>query len=1123
MKLLTLTIHNIASIADATINFDQGPLARENIFLIAGATGAGKSTIIDCICLCLYGTTPRYKSAAKDSFEVLRADGQDDVDGLSTDDEKQLLRRGTGEGFTELSFSDDKGTKYTARWAVKRARNKITGKLQNVEWTLTSPKESLRKVREIKERITSIIGLEADQFMRTVVLPQGAFAQFLQSKEDDKSALLEKITGTSIYSEIGKKIFELKGKEVERLNYLKAQVSGITLLSDEEKEAKKAEIAALQEQINTEKAATDKLTAKITWLDALKAREEAVTKQQSDLEAVNNEIDSDQYRNRATFLTQRDANTDALDRLARLNEYRSNLASARDTQKKLQNTCDTLCGGLRHLDDRIVKGGNRIKQLQTTLEQMAALAPLEPNVGTIAVHIDSILQAQRDLAGAQDALVKDKKKLDGYKKEEQKIKNKLDEELKKLEELKGKRDDIANQLKNKNIAEITAQRDALDEARDALKAWKDDLDALKAKEKDLDAATKREATLSKDLAAATKARELAETARNAKQEAYDLFKPSMEDVAQRFRRDFKPGCTCPVCRQTVDHIVDETTIQSEFDGLKALLDTATAAFNTAQNAENKAQREHDRAQGTLETLRNTIAQDRKHCSDTQADATRLCKAVGINALDPGDIERHSTSINQQIAALDQQIKEINALQNEQTKLNTSIGKQEKDIDKTRKSQEANEVDLDNCRSSITAQETLIKTSTQRVADDSTQLDALVPAEQWRPHLDALAAYKTQLIKQIKDYTKTKTDLETSQDELSNLKEQRSRIDDDRNAVATLLTVDLDAATSREVANLENKWSELARDAHSCQDSINAATASITSTDAAVNAALAGITRERLEEIAQQPAAIINQWRSTQQALNDKLHQTQALLENAVKARDEHQQASPLAEGDTLETINAALAAGTERFNSLLQQQGALNEALKQDAERAAGLADKQKEIDLQQAIADKWTHFAEILGSADGKKFRSIAQSLILSDLLHRANDYLRRLNSHHRLECATGKLVVLVRDLDMGGQALAATSLSGGETFMASLALALALAQFSTTVMPVDTLFIDEGFGSLSGDYLVSVIETLSTLHSFSGRRVGIISHVETLKERIPTKILVTRDPNDNTRSTISIDPPEI
>ena len=209
---------------------------------------------------------------------------------------------------------------------------------------------------------------------------------------------------------------------------------------------------------------------------------------------------------------------------------------------------------------------------------------------------------------------------------------------------------------------------------------------------------------------------------------------------------------------------------------------------------------------------------------------------------------------------------------------------------------------------------------------------------------------------------------------------------------------------------------------------------------------------------------------------------------------------------------------TQAIAAANQEAGALSQQLENDREQARRVAAEAARLAALKADADEWAAFSDMLGSANGNKFRNIAQSFILNDLLRRANHYLMHFDDRYELYCQPGTLTVLVRDLQCGNRTSSVYQLSGGESFMVSLSLALALASMTGHVFAVDTLFIDEGFGSLSAPCLDKVMETLGRLNDMGGRRVGIISHVESLKERVPVQIVVRRDPDDRTRSNIFI-----
>ena len=161
------------------------------------------------------------------------------------------------------------------------------------------------------------------------------------------------------------------------------------------------------------------------------------------------------------------------------------------------------------------------------------------------------------------------------------------------------------------------------------------------------------------------------------------------------------------------------------------------------------------------------------------------------------------------------------------------------------------------------------------------------------------------------------------------------------------------------------------------------------------------------------------------------------------------------------------------------------------------LADLENKLE----VSEKWQKLNELLGSADGKKFRQIAQEYTLEILLGYANVQLRNLSGRYSLGVVPGTLALQVTDHDMGDEIRSVHSLSGGESFLISLALALGLASLSSGKMNVESLFIDEGFGSLDPQTLNIAMDALEQLHN-QGRKVGVISHVQDMTERIQTKI---------------------
>lgn len=312
MKLQKLIIENIASIEKACIDFAHGPLGEDSIFLICGPTGAGKSTLLDAVCLALYNTTPRLKQAANERYQDENDSFSGQTEGVSIDDSRMLMRRDSVSAQVELWFTDAAGEALRAVWSVARARNKAGGKIQKVVWTLSLQDGTplTNKSTETRAEIERRIGLTFEQFCRTTLLAQGEFTKFLKSKEEEKSNILEKLTGTEIYSRISREIYVMKTEKEAELQELKAQTGGIVLLGDEELVALQAE----QTQVTAETTTLRKELKQ--WQDLRKwmtdeqklvlAQEEAGKA----LQTVTERVESEGYRRNKALLEDWDRTAD---------------------------------------------------------------------------------------------------------------------------------------------------------------------------------------------------------------------------------------------------------------------------------------------------------------------------------------------------------------------------------------------------------------------------------------------------------------------------------------------------------------------------------------------------------------------------------------------------------------------------------------------------------------------------------------------------------------------------------------------------------------------------------------------------------------------------------------------
>ena len=212
MKILSLHFKNLNSLAgEWTIDLTHPAYASDGIFAITGPTGAGKSTILDAICLALYGSTPR-------------------LDKITTANE--IMSRQTGECFSEVVFETPTG-RFRCHWSQQRARKRVDGRLQDARHEISNADtgEVLHaKLKDVAAEVESVTGMDFTRFTRTMLLAQGGFAAFLQASPKERSPILEQITGTRIYSDISIRVHERNRAEQARLDELKAETSAIAIL-----------------------------------------------------------------------------------------------------------------------------------------------------------------------------------------------------------------------------------------------------------------------------------------------------------------------------------------------------------------------------------------------------------------------------------------------------------------------------------------------------------------------------------------------------------------------------------------------------------------------------------------------------------------------------------------------------------------------------------------------------------------------------------------------------------------------------------------------------------------------------------------------------------------------------
>ena len=280
-----------------------------------------------------------------------------------------------------------------------------------------------------------------------------------------------------------------------------------------------------------------------------------------------------------------------------------------------------------------------------------------------------------------------------------------------------------------------------------------------------------------------------------------------------------------------------------------------------------------------------------------------------------------------------------------------------------------------------------------------------------------------------------------------------------------------------------------------------------------------LTEERLNELSHYSLADIQlKKKGLEQKRNEKIN-AESMYNLLHQQLTDHLAKKPVyTVQDTEEFLAKKVEDAEVQMAVINRDSGAIEQELKTDRENRERQATFLAEATEKERIFKQWDRLRDMVGDSTGAKFEKIALSYILANLIDSANAYMKTLTDRYTLSVEPGSYVIFIEDAYQGFSKRAASTISGGESFLVSLALALALSDIGQN-LKVNTLFIDEGFGSLSGEPLQHAIETLQTLHSKVGRQVGIISHIEEVQERIPVQIQVLQNGMES-KSVVKIVP---
>lgn len=1231
MKILAIRIKNLASLEGISeINFTEEPLKSSGIFAITGATGAGKSTILDALCLALYGKTPRYLQAKEMGIEIHDVHGST----ISQGDVRGILRDGTADGFAEVDFAGIDGQHYRATWSVRRARNRAEGTMQadtimlkNISSNLDIPGKKVETYNEIER----LVGLNFEQFTRSVLLAQGDFTAFLKANKDEKSSLLEKLTGTYIYSEISKRVFERCKLEEQQYRELNFRKDGINILSEEELQSLFEEQTKLQNQIENLDKQVNELSKEVDWHERLDQLQTYQTTAAVDLKKATdvqtNSVTRARKLDRVEQVQKTRTWVDALqhasqqrqEKVIELNEVRSTIRKLEEQRANLEKLLQEseeelnekskaaaeaipLLEKAKQLDTILLEKNSQFQKAKEEADKAAEKseqyrAQLEQhktestNLNTeieaiekwkadhigrkpIAENRDLILSKLQDAQKLVEDLTTVQAKLDDV---QEKIKQK-DDDTKFLESnlnqrevaFESARQDYEIQSKGLMLIPIETiglEKQEIDESlENVIKAqanWKlfynsmESLDALNQKQKRNEAESiKKEEALKQ-----VRHRLITEEAtKKASEKLLQQARLSASESVERLRVSLLDNEPCPVCGSEdhpyalhspgLDHVLSEiekgnqeneriyltslkehSTLEEACLNLSQILSLQSAEINIK-----KAELENEKK----EWADFSIAQE---CIDVPHNEVTDWISEKLNVLKEKQIELYGkvNSYTAQKLNIEEGKRQLDLLKEELDNTNNQIKDNNWELTSLREQQigylqEQKKVNASfqqieqTLNPFFTNNDWIIKWKANP-GDFLQRINSF--SKKWKENADKLerdlsrqsilsatiAELEVQFNSLLEDSSQKTHSQSSLQKECKVLVEQRNIIFNGesidnielglKNAVEKAQVQLSSHIAKQQQLEIESakgitRKGQLLKDVSSLEAKVADSSQKIGEWLAKYNGKKGvAMSQEELINL----LLVSSEWIDTEKielkAIDEEVTKAKSILNERTQLLEQHKQSFTVSR--QLEEARELLSTTKAELEIKKHSKSEISFKLEQDKINKSKIGDLFKSITTQEVIVENWSKLNEIIGSADGKKFRQIAQEYTLDVLVGYANVHLQMLTNRYKIQRIPTSLGLQVIDQDMGDEVRTVYSLSGGESFLVSLALALGLASLSSSRMKVESLFIDEGFGSLDPTTLNIAMDALERLHN-QGRKVGVISHVQEMTERIPTQIKVSK-----------------
>jgi len=1062
MKILAIRGSNIASLTEFDIDFQAEPLRSAGIFAITGSTGAGKSSLLDAMCLALYQRAPRLDDLSGRETKVESRFGE-----IGLADIRNLLRRGCDTGHAECDFLGGDGRAYRARWGYRAAKKK--GAAVQEEMTLVCIDDqrvlvaASGKKGEYQASIERLVGLKYDEFMRTVLLAQGRFAQFLKSDENQRADLLEKLTGTEVYGRISKKIFEKTREARDQVAAIERDLDGLALLDEAARESRQARHARLESQVPRQEGIREGLRRFLDGLERLDS-----------LRRLRTEIARESEATRAKTESVAKDLADAKRRWDRVEvekiERQPEIARARDLDAALEvagGAVDQRAKLLEESARSLEQVDNRLRELRQSSVALAdAIAAdrewletrrskLEPLAGNWNLWSDKLRQADRyrqELSSLGEARARSDAAL-------------RDAALR-CEQVAGQLAEIALP-EGLGADELHAALEAMSTRRQALQAALPVLE-LRGEIRDRDRKlSERESALPELETRCAVSEAKWSTAKRLHEET----RVALSGDVEHLRAGLQDGSPCPVCGSG-DHPWAK--------GLPAL----DAMLERHAREESAARLEYESVRGELDGIRALVESQRQILTESRARLGALVLAKELAE----EIETVADPVEWAKLRVAELAEDGNAAMARLKDLRRC------DELRSRLAEARSKRDLAQAASAGDAEK--VSAAEKALEECLASLDAPFGSGAWRARWMDNSAFAEQVTVSVKEYLARGENLDR------NLRKAEP----------------LEAAISTQAEMVEVRRSETAR----CEAEALAARAELAELRRRREAVLDGCpvseVEERLEARLREARDLHEATRLVydREVVNGAALEgraTEALRQEGKESREllelegEHFPGAPASDdpADRAPMVRQKLAEAEAEIAGMRRETAELSVELERDRRDRERAGDLVRKLSSVREVHGEWSLLCDQIGSADGKLFKRIAQQFTLEILLEEANAQLLTVAPRYSLRMLGNSMHFGVLDHESFEELRPVQTLSGGESFLVSLGLALGLSRMAGGDLSVESLFIDEGFGTLDGETLQGVMVALSSLHA-QGRKVGLITHVEEMKEQIPVRIEVVK-----------------